>query len=157
MQSLRYTNVLLTIVTACLLLQLIRDNAKPVSAAVRPPASAVQAVRVVSLPPVRVAGTPDVNIAAVYGMEWKKDSTAWGMPVTVVNPSVPVTAAGAGLFVHVSNLSLPVEVQNTWPLDVKVKNILPMPVEVQNTWPLDVKVKNIFPMPVEVQNSVRIR
>ena len=124
MGSLRYTNILLTIIAVTLVYHCLRDTAIPSVAATKP---TVQSVKVVSMPAVVLSGVPavrpvgemDVNIAGVYGMVWTKetaDSVKGTLPVTIRNPILAVDDLGGIDFpseidVNVTNDSLPVAIE----------------------------------------------
>ena len=154
MQSLRYTNILLTVIAVCLIYQCVKFGAPPsVAQAGSTPQGAAAATKPV---PVEIVGTATVKVDGKV----KTDTTIIGTPsVDVANMS---GVAGGRMVIPVqvmnpSESSSPdrsVTISNTTPLDVNVVGLTgDLPVVVKNTPPqVDCGTPN-RPMPVEIMNT----
>jgi hypothetical protein len=157
MHSLRYTNILLTVIALCLIYQCVKFGAPPSVAQ----GAAAQSAAAAPVKPVlvQIAGTPTVKVDGTV----KTDTTIVGTPtVDVSNMSavsggrivLPVQVMNPGNSSSSSGQDRPITINTSTPLDVNIVGLRgDLPVEIKNV-PLrvDCGMPNA-PMPVEVKNA----
>lgn len=157
MQSLRYTNFLLTIIAVCLIYQCVKFGAPPSLAQPGYPTQTAAAPSYANPVPVQIVGSPTVKVDGKV----KTDTTIVGTPsVDVATMSgvangrvvMPVQVMNAG---NSSGSDRPITINTSTPLDVNLVGLRgDLPVEVKNSTPLrvDCGMPN-RPMPVEITNA----
>jgi len=119
MQSLRYTNILLTVIAVCLIYQCVKFGAPPSVAQAGYTTQGAAAAPTKPVP-VQIVGTPTVKVDGTV----KTDTTISGTPNSTINPGAPVDVNIVGLGPVQRSLnvtivgrayhgSLPVEITNS--------------------------------------------
>ena len=145
MQSLRYTNLLLTIIAVCLMYQCVKYEAAPLGAATK-----TATARATGPALVRIVGCPDVNIASVYGYSWTAKAAEYrkgSIPVSIVDPTVSVSVVNSSLdvdFPSTMNVNVMDWMAGSLNVDVDSWSAGRLKVDVDDwsyLWPIDVKAK----------------